>query len=67
MAVSVAGGQPKKHTNPSYKATKHFERTFLISDYYKYILLVLFSKRYWYRKCCRNNDYVSNNEILLGL
>ena len=30
--MSVVGGQPKKHANPSYKATKHIERTFLISD-----------------------------------
>ena len=34
MTMSVVDGQPKKHTNPSYKATKHIERTFLISDYY---------------------------------
>ena len=32
MTMSVVGGQPKKHTNPSYKAAKHIERTFLISD-----------------------------------
>ena len=39
--MSLVGGQPKKkrkkerkHANPSYKATKHIERTFLISDYY---------------------------------
>ena len=40
--MSVVGGQPmakkknkqtkKKHANLSYKATKHIERTFLISD-----------------------------------
>ena len=34
MIMSVVGGQPKKHVNPSYKATKHIEHTFLISDYY---------------------------------
>ena len=33
--MSVAGGQPKKPANPSCKATKHIERTFLISDYYE--------------------------------
>ena len=33
MTVSVVGGQPKKHANPSYRATKRIERTFLISDY----------------------------------
>ena len=25
-------GQPKKHANTSYQATKHMEHTFLISD-----------------------------------
>ena len=34
MTMSVVGSQPNKHTNTSYKATKHIERTFLISDYY---------------------------------
>ena len=34
MTMSVVGDQPKKHTNTSHKATKHIERTFLISDYY---------------------------------
>ena len=34
MAMCVVGGQPKKHANPGYKATKHIERTFLISDCY---------------------------------
>ena len=36
MSVTVVGGQPKKkkNPNPSYNATKHIERTFLISDYY---------------------------------
>ena len=31
--MTVVGGQPKKktHENTSYKATKHIERTFLIS------------------------------------
>ena len=35
MALSVVSGQPKRHANPSYKATKQIERTFLIiiSDY----------------------------------
>ena len=32
--MSVVGGQPKKHGSPSYKATKHIERTFLIPEYY---------------------------------
>ena len=32
MTMSVVGGQPKKHANPSYKATKHMELTFLTSD-----------------------------------
>ena len=32
--MSLVGGQPKKQANTSYKATKHIERTFLISDYY---------------------------------
>ena len=32
--MSVVGGQPKKHANPSYKETKHIEHTFLTSDYY---------------------------------
>ena len=41
--MSVVGGQRKKHTNPTCKATKHIERTFLISDYYWYILLVFLS------------------------
>ena len=31
--MSVAGGQPKKHANPSYNATKRIQRTFLNSDY----------------------------------
>ena len=35
--MSVVGGQPKTHASPSYKATKHVKRTFLISDYYQYI------------------------------
>ena len=37
--MSVAGGQlkkKKKHANPSYKATKHIKRTFLISDYFQF-------------------------------
>ena len=32
MTMSVVGGQPKKDTNPNYKAAKHIESTFLISD-----------------------------------
>ena len=32
--MSVVGAQPKKHTNLSYKATKHIKCTFVISDYY---------------------------------
>ena len=32
--MSVLGGLPKKHANPSYKDTKHMERTLLISHYY---------------------------------
>ena len=37
MTMSAEGGQPKrkKHAKPSYKATKHIERSFLISDYYQ--------------------------------
>ena len=31
MTMSVVGGQPKKHANPSHKATKHIERTQLQS------------------------------------
>ena len=34
MTMSVVGGPPEKHANPSYKATKRNEGTFLISDYY---------------------------------
>ena len=36
MTMSVVGGQLKKekNANPSHKATRHMERTFLISDYY---------------------------------
>ena len=36
MTMVVVGGQPqeKKNANTSYKATKHIERTFLISAYY---------------------------------
>ena len=34
----VVGGRPKKtkkkQANPRYKAAKHIERTFLISDYF---------------------------------
>ena len=33
--MSVVGGQPKRHADPSYKATKHIEPTFLISNYYR--------------------------------
>ena len=32
MTMSVIGGQPNKHANPSYKAIKHIRHTFLISD-----------------------------------
>ena len=31
--MSVEDGQPKKHANTSYKATKPIKRRFLISDY----------------------------------
>ena len=34
IITSVVGGQPKNKCSPSYKATKHIKRTFLISDYY---------------------------------
>jgi len=35
MTMSVVGGQPKRETaNPSYKATKHIQRTLLISNHY---------------------------------
>ena len=39
MNMSVVGGLPKKqnkkkHANTSYKASTHYSRTFLISDYY---------------------------------
>ena len=34
MTMAVVRGQPKKHANPTYKATKHIQCTFLISDYY---------------------------------
>ena len=33
MTMSVVGGQPNKHTNPSYKAIKHIRHTFLISQF----------------------------------
>ena len=32
MTMSVVGSQPKKYANTIYKATKHIEHTFLISD-----------------------------------
>ena len=35
-SMSVVGGRSKKHANTTFKATKHIERTFLISDYYLY-------------------------------
>ena len=42
--MSVVSGQPKKkHANPSYKATKHIERTFPIFDYYTSSVLVVVS------------------------
>ena len=46
--MSVVGGQPKKHPNPSYiyKTTKHIERAFLISDHY--YLITIISKRFTY-------------------
>ena len=34
LTMSVVGGQPKRHANPSYKAAKNMEHPFLISDYY---------------------------------
>ena len=34
--MSVVVGWQKKHANTTHKATKHIERTFLISDYYLY-------------------------------
>ena len=37
--MSVVGSQPKRETaNPSYKATKHIQRTLLISDHYQFRL-----------------------------
>ena len=33
--ITVVGGQPKKRRNPSYEATKHIERTFLIFGYFE--------------------------------
>ena len=52
MIMSVVGDQPKKkkqqqkkNANPSSKATKHIERTFLISDY-----LILVCLNYYPRK-----------------
>ena len=36
----VGRGQPTKQANSSYKATKHVEHSFLISDYYLSELLV---------------------------
>ena len=41
MTTCVVAGQPKKK-NPGYKATKHIERTFLISDYYYFDAKFLF-------------------------
>ena len=41
MIMYVGRGQPTKQANPSYKATKHVEHSFLsISDYYLSELLV---------------------------
>lgn len=34
MSVVDGRQEKKKHANPSYKPTKHIERTFLIPDYY---------------------------------
>ena len=42
--MSVVGGQPKKHANASYKATKHNEGIFLISDYYWFYFIFTSSK-----------------------
>ena len=36
MSVVVGREKKKKHANTTHKATKHIERTFLISDYYLY-------------------------------
>lgn len=38
--MSVGRGQSTKPANPSFKATKHIEHSFLISDYYWSELLV---------------------------
>lgn len=45
MTMSVVGAQPKRHANRSYKATKHVERSFLISDYYWFLLFCCISER----------------------
>ena len=37
--MSVLGGQPKRHANPSYKAAKNIEHPFLISEYYWSIII----------------------------
>ena len=34
MTMSVVGGPPKRIRKYKYKATKHIESTFLITDYY---------------------------------
>ena len=39
MTMSAVGDAPKKYANSSYKAAKHIERTFLISDYYSSIIV----------------------------
>ena len=43
MTMSVVGGQPKRTRKYKYEATKHIERTFLITDYYLSILLFYFT------------------------
>ena len=42
--MSVVGGQPKKHANASYKAARHNESIFLISDYYWFYFIFSSSK-----------------------
>ena len=58
--MSVVGGQPKKHATPSYKATKHIESTFLISDYTYYL------KVYMYIRALRRETQ-SNGESMRHL
>ena len=35
MTMSVIGGPPKTHSNPSWKASQKIGRAFLVSDYYQ--------------------------------